>query len=147
MILDTDGIMRVLPHRYPFLMVDRVLELEKNKRIKALKAVTVGEPHFQGHFPTQPLMPGVLIIEALAQTCALLAVLSAGLKEFPKDTTTLLAGVDNCRFRRIIKPGDSIFLHSEIVAQRRALGFMRCQTYAEVDGTVVCAMTITNVKQ
>ena len=114
MILGIDDIMRALPHRYPFLMVDKVLELEKGKSITATKMVTATEPHFQGHFPNMPIMPGVLIVESLAQTCALLAILSADLKEAPKDTMFLLTGLEGCRFRRLVKT--------------RRLPFFICQT-------------------
>ena len=142
MILGIDDIMRALPHRYPFLMVDKVLELEKDKSITATKMVTATEPHFQGHFPDMPIMPGVLIVESLAQTCALLAILSADLKEAPKDAMFLLTGLEGCRFRRLVKPGDCLFLHAKLKKQMRQ--FMRFETRAEVDGELACELILTS---
>lgn len=107
--LDIHKIFTLLPHRYPILLVDRVLELEPHKRIKALKNVTINEPYFIGHFPTRPVMPGVLILEALAQTAGLLTF-----AEEPHDSDTTLyyfVGIDNARFKRVVEPGDQLILN------------------------------------
>ncbi|MDQ2963382.1 MAG: 3-hydroxyacyl-ACP dehydratase FabZ [Pseudomonadota bacterium] len=109
--MDINEIMRHLPHRYPFLLVDRVLECEAGQRIKAVKNVTINEPFFQGHFPGYPVMPGVLIIEALAQVSAILAYITRG--ERPDGKSLLFfAGIDDARFKRPVFPGDQLVLES-----------------------------------
>ena len=109
--MDINEIMRHLPHRYPFLLVDRVLECEVGQRIKAVKNVTINEPFFQGHFPGYPVMPGVLIIEALAQVSAILAYITRG--ERPDGRSLLFfAGIDDARFKRPVFPGDQLVLES-----------------------------------
>ena len=109
--MDINEIMRHLPHRYPFLLVDRVLECELGQRIKAVKNVTINEPFFQGHFPGYPVMPGVLIIEALAQVSAILAYITRG--ERPDGRSLLFfAGIDDARFKRPVFPGDQLVLES-----------------------------------
>jgi len=118
--LDILGIMKVLPHRYPFLLVDRVLELEPGVSVVAIKNVTINEPFFNGHFPGNPVMPGVLIMEAIAQTGALLVNASQD-----KDGGSLanrylyLAGIDKARFRRVVVPGDQLRLEAEVKSMRR----------------------------
>ena len=112
-ILDSAAIQRILPHRYPFLLVDAVTELEPAKRILAVKNVTVNEPFFQGHFPTRPTMPGVLLVEAMAQTAALLMGEEGG-EQIP-----LFMGIDKARFRRQVVPGDQLRLEAEMLQQRR----------------------------
>ena len=131
MVLDAAGIQRVLPHRFPFLMVDRVLELEPGQRAVALKNVSGGEPFFQGHFPGHPVMPGVLILEALAQTAAF-AVLGPDSEE---GALGYLTGVDNFRFRQAVYPGDQLRLEAELERFRRGMGKARVQ--ALVEGKVV----------
>ena len=107
--MDIHEILKKLPHRYPILLVDRVLELEKGKRIRALKNVSINEPHFTGHFPHRPVMPGVLILEALAQAATLLAL--DAMDTVLDDTTVVyFAGIDACRFKRPVEPGDALFL-------------------------------------
>jgi 3-hydroxyacyl-[acyl-carrier-protein] dehydratase len=107
--MDIHHILKKLPHRYPFLLVDRVLELEKGVRIKALKNVTINEPFFSGHFPHRPVMPGVLMLEAMAQAAAVLSFETLG-KE-PDDTTVYyFAGIDGARFKRPVEPGDQLIL-------------------------------------
>lgn len=130
-ILDINGIMLRLPHRYPFLLVDRVLECERSQRIKALKNVTYNEPFFTGHFPHRPIMPGVIIIEALAQVAGLLAFLSAD--EIPDDTTRFyFVGIDKARFRKPVAPGDQLILEARF--ERNVKGIWRLATSASVDG-------------
>jgi len=109
--MDINEIMQHVPHRYPFLLVDRVLECEAGQRIKAVKNVTINEPYFQGHFPGYPVMPGVLIIEALAQVSAILAYITRG--ERPNAKSLLFfAGIDQARFKRPVFPGDQLVLES-----------------------------------
>ena len=130
-ILDIQHILRKLPHRYPFLLVDRVLELEKNVRIKALKNVTYNEPFFNGHFPARPVMPGVLMLEALAQASALLSFesMEAGVEE---GMVVYFVGIDATRFKRPVGPGDQLILESTI--DRHKSGIYRYSTRATVDG-------------
>lgn len=129
--MDIQYILRKLPHRYPFLLVDRVLELEKDLRIKALKNVTVNEPFFTGHFPSRPVMPGVLMLEALAQAAAVLSFASAG-SEPDDDTVVYFAGIDHARFKRPVGPGDQLILEARI--DRHKAGIYRYKTQAFVDG-------------
>jgi 3-hydroxyacyl-[acyl-carrier-protein] dehydratase len=113
MKMDIHEILRKLPHRYPILLVDRVLELEKGLRIKAIKNVTINEEFFNGHFPRRPVMPGVLMIEALAQASALLAFETLG--QSPDDNTVYyFAGIDNARFKRPVEPGDQLVLEATL---------------------------------
>lgn len=131
---DIHRIMQLLPHRFPFLLVDRVLECEPGGQIRALKNVTVNEPYFPGHFPENPVMPGVVILEALAQSCGLLAFATAD--QAPDETTALFfVGIDNARFRRPVQPGDQLILEATFV--RRIRDIWRFETRALVDGKVV----------
>lgn len=107
--MDIHKILNMLPHRYPFLMVDKVLELEKNVRIRALKNVTINEPFFQGHFPGRPVMPGVMMLEALAQAAALLAFETMG-NAADENSVYYFVGIDGARFKRPVEPGDQLFL-------------------------------------
>src|SRR6218665_2728058 len=107
--MDIYEILKKLPHRYPILLVDRVLEIEKGKRIRALKNVSISEPYFVGHFPHRPVMPGVLMIEALAQAATLLALDSMD-AQLDDSTVVYFAGIDNARFKRPVEPGDQLFL-------------------------------------
>ncbi|MDR3429168.1 MULTISPECIES: 3-hydroxyacyl-ACP dehydratase FabZ [Silvimonas] len=118
--MDIIDIVKYLPHRYPFLLIDRVIELEVGKSIKAIKNVTINEPFFQGHFPQYPVMPGVLIMEALAQAAGVLSFKSEG-KMPDGDTLYFFAGIDNARFKRQVLPGDQLTLCVEIVAQKRGI--------------------------
>ena len=124
--LDIGEILEHLPHRYPFLLVDRVLECTPGKSIRGMKNVTINEPFFQGHFPGFPLMPGVLVIEALAQISGLLAYLSGEAKRGGK-SLIFLAGIDNARFKRQVIPGDQLMLESEIVRIVRGVGKFRAR--------------------
>ncbi|MBU6257772.1 MAG: 3-hydroxyacyl-ACP dehydratase FabZ [Burkholderiales bacterium] len=131
---DIQRILRKLPHRYPFLLVDRVLELEKGVRIKALKNVTMNEPFFVGHFPVRPVMPGVLMLEALAQAAALLSFESADI-EPGADTVVYFAGIDNARFKQPVVPGDQLIL--EAALDRAKAGIYRYKARGLVGDKVV----------
>jgi 3-hydroxyacyl-[acyl-carrier-protein] dehydratase len=135
MTLDINGILKVMPHRYPFLLIDRVLELEPGVRIAALKNVTINEPHFQGHFPEQPVMPGVLMIEALAQAAAVLTYVSMK-TSFTAGTLFYFAGIDGARFKRPVGPGDQLRLEVSMDRVKRGIG--KFTGRALVDGEVVC---------
>jgi len=130
-ILDIHKILKKLPHRYPILLVDRVLELEKHKSIKALKNVSINEPFFMGHFPARPVMPGVLMLEALAQTAALLSFESLG-TDPGEDTVVYFVGIDGARFKRPVEPGDQLILEAAI--DRSKGGIYKYKTRASVDG-------------
>jgi 3-hydroxyacyl-[acyl-carrier-protein] dehydratase len=129
--MDIHRILKKLPHRYPILLVDRVLELEKGVRIRALKNVTVNEPFFTGHFPHRPVMPGVLMLEALAQTAALLSFETAG-EEPDENTVYYFAGIDGARFKRPVEPGDQLVL--EVSLLRAKAGIYKFAARATVDG-------------
>jgi 3-hydroxyacyl-[acyl-carrier-protein] dehydratase len=130
-MLDIHHILRKLPHRYPFILVDRVLEIELGQRIKALKNVTMNEPFFQGHFPARPVMPGVLMLEALAQAAAILSFETVG-TEPGEDTVVYFAGIDEARFKRPVEPGDQLILEAAI--ERQKAGIYRYKARASVDG-------------
>ncbi|TRM10736.1 3-hydroxyacyl-ACP dehydratase FabZ [Lentibacillus cibarius] len=135
--MDIDQIKETIPHRYPFLLVDKVTEMEEGKRVTAVKNVTANEPYFQGHFPDYPVMPGVLIVEALAQTGAI-GVL--GMEE-NQGKIGFLAGLDKCRFKRQVKPGDQLQLEVDIVRVKGPVG--KGKGVATVDGEVACEAEIT----
>jgi 3-hydroxyacyl-[acyl-carrier-protein] dehydratase len=136
--LDIDAILERLPHRFPFLLVDRVLDVVPGQSIVALKNVTANEAHFQGHFPGHPVMPGVLIIEALAQAGGILAWESA--KDEERLWILYLVGVEETRFKQIVRPGDQLLLHVALEKRRRSL--WRFIARAEVDGKVVAEAQI-----
>ena len=119
-MMDIHKILKQLPHRYPFLLVDRVIELEKGKRIKALKNVTINEPFFEGHFPNRPVMPGVLMLEALAQAAGLLAFDTLGTTP-SEDMVYYFAGIDGARFKRPVEPGDQLILEAELVRMKAGI--------------------------
>ncbi len=133
-VLDVEEIQRLLPHRPPFLLVDRVVQLEPGKRLVALKGVTMNEPFFAGHFPGHPVMPGVLILEALAQAAALLATKSMPPEESQRKITYLMS-IDGAKFRRPVVPGDRLELHVEVMKQKGAV--WRERGTAVVDGQTV----------
>ncbi len=132
-VLGIEEIMKVLPHRYPFLLVDRILELEEGKRVVGIKNVTINEPFFQGHFPGHPIMPGVLIVEAMAQVGGMLML--GGLAE-PDSKVVYFTSLDNVKFRRPVKPGDQLRFELEVVQVRGTL--CKMHGVARVDGDVVC---------
>jgi len=135
--LNVQQIMELLPHRYPFLLVDRVLEMEADKRIVGIKNVTANEPHFTGHFPGNPIMPGVLILEAMAQLGAIL-VLSK--PEF-KGRLVYLTGIDNAKIRRPVVPGDTLRMEVEVTAMRSVMG--KTKASATVDGQLAAEAEIS----
>jgi 3-hydroxyacyl-[acyl-carrier-protein] dehydratase len=133
-MMDIREIQKLLAHRYPFLLVDRVTEIEVGKKLVAYKNVTVNEEFFNGHFPGHPVMPGVLQLEALAQACALLAYKSSGLN--PDDLLIFLMAIDNAKFRKPVTPGDRLTLTAEVVKVKGPIWKQR--GVATVDGAVVC---------
>ena len=133
--LDIVDIFRILPHRFPFLLIDRVLEIERKQRIVAIKNVTINEPFFQGHFPAFPVMPGVMVIEALAQISGLLAFASGHAKPDGK-SLIFFAGIDNARFKRQVIPGDQLILESEVIRVVRGVGKFRAR--ASVGDEIAC---------
>src|SRR3990167_7766483 len=136
MEMDIHAILEHLPHRYPFLLVDRVVEMELGKSIHAYKNVTINEPFFVGHFPHHPVMPGVLIIEALAQTAAILSFKTMGTK--PDDKSVYyFVGIDNARFKKPVGPGDQLVIDVALQANKR--GIWKFSATAKVDGQVAAA--------
>jgi 3-hydroxyacyl-[acyl-carrier-protein] dehydratase len=133
--LDQHGIRSLLPHRYPMLLVDRVLDYAPGQFIRGLKNVSVNEPFFQGHFPQYPVMPGVLVIEAMAQLAGLLTMLSK-LAKTDGTQLVLFAGIDEARFKRQVVPGDTLILHADLERAVRGIGRFRCR--ATVEDQVVC---------
>jgi 3-hydroxyacyl-[acyl-carrier-protein] dehydratase len=134
-MMDIHQILKQLPHRYPFILVDRVLELEKGKSIKALKNVTINEPFFGGHFPHRPVMPGVLMLEAMAQAAALLAFDTVGVT--PDDKTVYyFAGIDGARFKRPVEPGDQLVM--DVTLDRMKAGIFKFKGITRVGADVVC---------
>lgn len=136
--------MNYLPHRFPFLLIDRILEIELGKSIKALKNVSHNEPFFQGHFPHQPVMPGVLIIEAMAQATGVLSFKTTN--TMPSDGENyFLAGVNDARFKRIVAPGDQLILDIELMRTRRDIGQFHCT--AHVDGELACSAELLTARR
>ena len=134
-MMDIHEILKKLPHRYPILLVDRVLEVEPNRRIKALKNVTINEPYFTGHYPHRPVMPGVLIVEAMAQSAALLSFAAEG--SAPDDKSVIyFAGIDGARFKRPVEPGDQLVL--EVTLERAKAGIYKFKGVARVGEDVAC---------
>jgi len=131
-MLTSQQLQAILPHRYPFLLVDRIVELEEGNRAVGLKNVTINEAFFTGHFPQYPVMPGVLIVEALAQVSAVIMLTKAG----NEGRLGLLAGIDYCRFKKQVKPGDQLHLEVEITRVKGAVG--KGRGIAMVDGEIVC---------
>ena len=140
MTMDIHEILKKLPHRYPFLMVDRVLELDKGKRIRALKNVTINEPYFAGHFPYRPVMPGVLMLEALAQAAAILAF--DALDMAPDDKSVYyFAGIDGARFKRPVEPGDQLVL--DVTMGRMKAGIFKFDARALVGDKLAVSAELT----
>lgn len=132
-MLDINEIMKILPHRYPFLLVDKILEIEPGKSIVGIKNVSVNEPFFPGHFPGHPVMPGVLIIEAMAQVACILAILSSD--ESVRSKVTYFASIDNARFRKPVSPGDQLRFEIEATGCKRGIWIFSAKAF--VDGKLV----------
>jgi 3-hydroxyacyl-[acyl-carrier-protein] dehydratase len=131
--LDIQDIMKYLPHRYPFILVDRILEMEPAKRVVGLKNVTMNEPFFQGHFPGTPIVPGVLIVEAMAQTSGVLAISS--LEKGKQGALMYFMGLDQVKFRKMVVPGGQLIMELKVLKQRAKI--MKLSGVAKVDGQVV----------
>lgn len=136
--MDIKEILEYLPHRFPFLLIDRVLDYTVGETLHAIKNVTFNEPFFQGHFPVQPVMPGVLILEAMAQATGLLAFKT--MTEPTKDVLYYFAGIDNARFKRVVVPGDQIHFEVKLLKERRGIGVFYGE--AKVDGELVCSAEV-----
>jgi len=142
--MDIHEVMAHLPHRYPFLLVDRVLTCEPGKSIEAVKNVTINEPFFQGHFPHHPVMPGVLIMEALAQAAGILSFKTMG--TLPDENSVFyFVGIDNARFKKPVTAGDQLHLHIEILRQMR--GIWKFKAEARVDGEIVAEAELMCAKR
>jgi len=139
-ILDTRAIQQLLPHRFPFLLVDRIIELTPRERIVGIKQVSIGEPFFQGHFPGAPVMPGVLVVEALAQVGAILALREI---ENRDEKLVLFSGIQEARFRKPVVPGDTLTL--EVTALRIGSRVQRMRGEAKVDGVIVAEAVIMSI--
>jgi len=137
--LDITEILNILPHRYPFLLIDRILEHTKGDNLLALKNVTVNEPHFPGHYPSHPVMPGVLVIECMAQACAILASLDLGATADER-YIYLFAGVDKVRFRRPVSPGDQMHIRATMLRARR--GMWKCGAEVTIDGEAAASSEV-----
>ncbi len=129
--LDVQEIMRYLPHRYPFLMLDKVVDYEVGKYLKAVKNVTINEPFFQGHFPQKPVMPGVMILEAMAQATGILGFKTEGVAPDDKTSLYYFVGIDNARFKQVVVPGDCLEMTVEFVRARRGIYAFTGKAYVE----------------
>ncbi len=137
--LNIDEVLKYLPHRYPFLLIDRVTEYREGASLRAIKNVTYNEPFFQGHFPIKPIFPGVMVIEAMAQATAILSFRTLG--GYPAEGELyLLVGIDNARFKRQVVPGDQLLIDVNIVREKS--GFWRYQGEARVDGELACSANL-----
>ena len=135
--LEINEIMDLLPHRYPFLLIDKVIDYNVGKNLHAVKNVTINEPFFQGHFPNKPIMPGVLILEAMAQATGVLGFKTT---EKQPDTLYYFAAIDNARFKQPVVPGDVLHIHVELLKERRGIGKLSCEAFGE--GKLVCSAEI-----
>ena len=137
-LMDIQQIMNYLPHRYPFLLIDKILELNPGKGIVGIKNVTYNEPFFSGHFPNFPVMPGVLIIEAMAQVAGIFGLETSGLRagDADSDTKIFFMSIDKARFRKPVRPGDTLVMTLELLNHRRNI--WKFSGKAEVDGVLVC---------
>ena len=134
-MIDIPQILKLLPHRYPILLVDRVLEIEQGKRIKAIKNVSINEPYFLGHFPHRPVMPGVLMLEAMAQAAAILSFDAMG-KTLDDNSVYYFAGIDAARFKRPVEPGDQLLM--DVTLERSKAGIFKFKGTCYVDEAVAC---------
>ena len=145
--IEAQEIKDYLPHRFPFLLLDRVTDVQPSKSLTALKNVSYNEPFFQGHFPESPVMPGVLVIEAMAHACGVLAVCSQGGKR-KEGEITLFAGLDEVRFKRQVVPGDQLIFQVELLAHKRGIGKFRATASVEgqlaVEAVIMCAQRMVS---
>lgn len=141
--MDIEEIKSYLPHRYPFIMIDRVTEVIPGHSLTAVKNVTINEPYFVGHFPRKSVMPGVLIIEAMAQASGILIYKTLGI--FPEDELYFFAGIDNARFKRLVTPGDQLTLHIELGKHR--LELWKIKGTASVNGEIACSAEFMVIKE
>ncbi len=136
---DIELIMKLLPHRYPFLLIDKIIDMDRDESAVGIKNVTMNEPYFQGHFPGYPVMPGVLIIEALAQTAGALCVHNSGQRDIPQ--IVYFMGIDNAKFRKPVLPGDQLHLHVKKIRSRGPVWRFACE--AKVGGQIVAEAEIS----
>jgi len=144
-VLDINEIFKHLPHRYPFLLIDRIVEYKEGHSLVAIKNVTINEAFFTGHFPQQPVMPGVLILEAMAQAGAVLAYKSLGQLPSEGGTLFLLAGIDNARFRRMVEPGDQLRIEVVFIRSKRGIWVIEGRAY--VDNELACSAEVLSVQR
>lgn len=138
---DIELIQRLIPHRYPFLLVDKVVDIDGYQSAKGIKMVTMNEPHFQGHFPKKPIMPGVTIVEAMAQTSAIMVGVALDLAD--KDLLVYFMGIDKCKFRRMVVPGDKLEMKVETTRGKPGGKVWKFAGTATVDGEVACEVEFT----
>ncbi len=134
--MNTLDIMQYLPHRYPFLMIDKIIDFTPGERLRAIKNVTINEPFFQGHFPQKPVMPGVMILEAMAQATGILGFKTENVEPGDNSSLYYFVGIDNARFKQVVVPGDTLLLEVEFVKARRGIYAFTGKAY--VDDKVVC---------
>lgn len=142
--MDIHEILKYLPHRFPFLLIDKVVEIKEGESLVALKNVTINEPFFMGHFPNRPVMPGVLILEALAQAAAVLAYKSTNTLP-SQGVLYLFAGIDNARFRRVVEPGDQLQLNVKVIKSKRDIWKIAAEAY--VDNELVCSADLMSARR
>ncbi len=140
-MIDINEIMKMLPHRYPFLLIDRIIKLELNEYIEAIKNVTYNEPFFQGHFPHIPVMPGVLIVEAMAQNAGILAIKTDDISLDNK--VVYFAGIDKCKFRKPVIPGDTLILKANIINHKGPVWKMKCTAFVKDNLVTEAVLTAT----
>jgi len=143
-VMDINEILKYLPHRQPFLLIDRVIEMKEGESLVAIKNVTFNEPFFMGHFPARPVMPGVLILEALAQAAGVLAYKSTNTLH-TDGVLYLLAGIDNARFRRVVEPGDQLRLEVKVIRSKQDI--WKIEGAAFVDGELACSADILSARR
>lgn len=143
-VMDIHEVMRLLPHRHPFLLIDRIIEIKEGESIVAIKNVTINEPFFVGHFPGRPVMPGVLIVEAMAQAAGVLAYKSTNTTA-QDGSLYLFAGIDNARFRRVVEPGDQLRIEVKLLRQKKEI--WKLEATALVDGEVVCTAELLSARR
>lgn len=141
--MDIQEVVKHLPHRFPFLLIDRILDLDPGKSVTAIKNVTINEPFFTGHFPQQPVMPGVLILESMAQAACVLAFKTLG-GDPAADDLYFFAAIDKARFKRVVVPGDQLHLHIDVLRAKQSV--IKVFGEARVEGEVVCSAELMSVK-